>query len=129
MYYISAVVGFIGIGLAWFFHLAGRTQASTSRMDGFAAHFGPVPRWAENKWLVDEFYHFIIVTPLRVISHLFHWFDKLVIDGIVELFGGVPKAGSETLGPATQTGVLHDYALRMIAGTAVVLAVVALVLY
>lgn len=129
MYYISAVFGFIGIGLAWFFHLAGRTEASTSRMASFASNFGPIPRWAENKWFVDEFYNFIIVTPLKVISHLFHWFDKLVIDGIVELFGGVPKAGSEALSPVTQTGVLHDYALRMIAGTAVVLAVVALVLY
>jgi hypothetical protein len=69
------------------------------------------------------------VTPLKVISHLFHWFDKLVIDGLVELFGGAPKAGSEALGPSTQTGVLHDYALRMVAGVAVVLVVVALVLY
>lgn len=129
MYYISAVVGFIGIGIAFVLHLLGRTEAATSKADGLARAFEPVHTWAENKWYVDEFYHFIIVTPLKIISHLFHWFDKLVIDGIVELFGGVPKAGSETLSPATQTGVLHDYALRMVAGVAVVLVVVAIVLY
>ena len=129
MYYISAIVGFIGIGAAWWLHLAGRTEASTSRMAGVAAKFGPIPSWAEHKWYVDEFYDFIIVTPLRLISNLFFWFDRLVIDGIVELFGGTPKMGSETIGNATQTGVLHDYALRMIAGTAVVLVVVVLVLY
>jgi len=129
MYYISAVVGFIGIGAAWWLHLAGRTQAATSRMESVAAKFGPIPSWAEHKWYVDEFYDFLIVTPLRLISNLFFWFDRLVIDGIVELFGGTPKMGSETIGNATQTGVLHDYALRMIAGTAAVLVVVVLVLY
>jgi NADH-quinone oxidoreductase subunit L len=129
MYYISGVVGFIGIGIAFVLHFAGRTEAATSRADALAKAIEPVHRWAEGKWFVDEFYHFIIVTPLKIISHLFHWFDKLVIDGIVELFGGAPKAGAETLGPVSQTGVLHDYALRMIAGVAVVLVVVALVLY
>lgn len=129
MYYISAVVGFIGIGIAFFLHYAGRTEAATSRADGLAKAIEPVHRWAEGKWFVDEFYHFIIVTPLKVLSHLFHWFDKIVIDGIVELFGGTPKVGSEAIGSSTQTGILHDYALRMIAGVAVVLVVVALVLF
>ncbi len=129
MYYISAIVGFVGIGVAFVLHFAGRTEAATSRADSLARAMEPVHTWAERKWYVDEFYHFIIVTPLKVISHLFHWFDKLVIDGIVELFGGVPKASSESLSPATQTGVLHDYALRMVAGVAVVLVVVAIVLY
>ena len=129
MYYISGVVGFIGIGIAFVLHFAGRTEAATSNADKLAKAIEPVHTWAENKWYVDEFYYFIIVTPLKVISHLFHWFDKLVIDGIVELFGGVPKASSESLSPATQTGVLHDYALRMVAGVAIVLVVVAIVLY
>ena len=129
MYYISAIVGFIGIGVAFVLHFAGRTGAATSRADSLAKAIEPVHTWAERKWFVDEFYGFMIVTPLKVISHLFHWFDKLVIDGVVELFGGMPKAGSESLSPVTQTGVLHDYALRMVAGVAVVLVVVAIVLY
>jgi NADH-quinone oxidoreductase subunit L len=129
MYFISSIVGLIGIGLAAWLHLVGRTAAATSRMDAIARLFGPIPKWAEGKWFVDEFYHFVIVTPLKVISHLFHWFDKIVVDGLVELFGGTPKAGSETIGPLTQTGVLHDYALRMVAGMAVVLVVVVLVVF
>jgi NADH-quinone oxidoreductase subunit L len=129
MYFVSSAVGLIGIGLAAGLHLIGRTGAATCRMDSVAKMFGPIPRWAENKWYVDEFYHFIIVTPLKVFAHLFHWFDKLVVDGLVELFGGVPKTGSETIGPMTQTGVLHDYALRMVAGVAVVLVVVVLVVF
>ena len=129
MYFISSIVGLIGIGLAAWLHFVGRTTAASSRMDAVARAFGPIPKWAEGKWFVDEFYHFIIVTPLKVISHLFHWFDKIVVDGLVELFGGAPKTGSETIGPLTQTGVLHDYALRMVAGVAVVLVVVVLVVF
>lgn len=129
MYFISAVFGLAGIALAAWFHFVGRTEAATCRMDAVAGRFGPIPRWAERKWCVDEFYQFIIVTPLKVLSHLFHWFDKLVVDGLVELFGRTPRASSETIGPMTQTGVLHDYALRMVAGVAVVLLVVVLVVF
>lgn len=138
MYFISAVFGFIGIALAAWFHgpkgLAGllignREKTDEVRMDAVAAKVSPLNRWAERKWFVDEFYHFIIVTPLKVFSHLFHWFDKLVIDGIVELFGAAPKQSSESISPVTQTGVLHDYALRMVAGVAVILLVVVLVVF
>lgn len=138
MYFISAVFGFVGIGLAAWFHgpkgLAGllignREKTDEVRMDPIARAIRPVSTWAERKWYVDEFYHFIIVTPLKVFAHLFHWFDKLVIDGIVELFGAAPKQGSESIAPVTQTGVLHDYALRMVAGVAVILLVVVLVVF
>jgi NADH-quinone oxidoreductase subunit L len=129
MYIISSVVGLVGIAAAFALHFLGRREASTSRMDAVARMFGPIPRWAERKWYVDEFYHFIIVTPLKIFGHLFHWFDKLVVDGLVELFGGTPKASARTIGPMTQTGRLHDYAQRMVAGIAVVLIVVVLVVF
>jgi len=88
----------------------------------------PVNRWAERKWFVDEFYQFIIVTPLRVFSYLFRWFDALVVDGLVSLFGSLPRWSASGLRPVSQTGVLHDYALRMVGGVALILLIAAIAL-
>lgn len=138
MYYVSAVFGFAGIALAAWFHgpigitglfLGNRTKPDEVRMDPIAKAVRPISTWAERKWYVDEFYNLVIITPLKVFSHLFHWFDKLVVDGLVNLFGATPRVGSDAIGESTQTGVLHDYALRMVAGFAVVLVVVVLVVF
>lgn len=123
MYYISGVVGVIGITLAWYLHLFGRTKASECKMDAIAKRAGPLPRWAENKWYVDEFYHAVLVTPLRVISHVFHWIDKLLIDGLVNLFGFLPRVFAWIIRPS-QSGVLQGYAVSMAGGLAVILFVV-----
>ena len=57
MYYISAVVGMIGIGFAFYFHLLRRSAADTLRNRLLASR---TTRWLptamENKWYVDEFY-------------------------------------------------------------------------
>lgn len=126
MYYVSGVVGAIGIVLAWFFHYAGRKTAAECRMDGVARLFGPIPRWAENKWYVDEFYNAVIRVPLRVASHLMHWFDKLVIDGLVNLVGMAPRVFGWFVRPS-QSGVLQGYAMGMVGGVAVLLVVILIV--
>ena len=123
MYYISGVVGVIGIALAWFLHLFGRTEAATCKMDPIARLFGPIPKWAEHKWYVDEIYWMALVTPLRIASHIMHWFDKLVIDGIVNLFGILPRVGAWIVRPS-QSGVLQGYAVSMAGGVAILLLVV-----
>ncbi len=135
MYYVSAVLGLFGIIAAAWFHgpkgLAGlgignRVEPAKVRMDAIAARFGPIPRWAENKWYVDEFYHAIVVKPLLVASHVFHAIDKLVIDGIVDLLGSLPRFLGSLLRPS-QSGVLHSYATGMVAGSAVLVALIVLV--
>jgi NADH-quinone oxidoreductase subunit L len=126
MYYVSGVIGVVGIGLAAFLHLLGRKDAAHCRMDAIARLFGPIPRWAENKWYVDEFYNAVIRVPLRVASHLMHWFDKLVIDGLVNLFGLMPRIFAWFIRPS-QSGVLQNYAAGMVGGLAVLLIVVILV--
>jgi hypothetical protein len=72
---------------------------------------------------VDEFYHTVLVTPLRVISHVFHWIDKLLIDGLVNLFGFLPRVFAWIIRPS-QSGVLQGYAVSMAGGLAVILFVV-----
>lgn len=133
MYYVSAGVGFVGILIAAFLHgpkgiwslfLGNRTRAEVSpRADALANLFGPLTRLARNKYYVDEVYDFIIVKPLWVLSHIFHLIDKLLVDGLVNAAGWLPRSFGQ-LAKRTQSGVLHDYALRMAGGLALIVLVV-----
>ena len=128
MYYVSAVIGLIGILTAAYLHgpkgiqglfIGSRTKAATSRADGLADAMMPIPKWARGKWYVDEAYDAIIVKPLRALSHTFHIFDRLVIDGLVNLVGFLPRMIANALRPL-QSGLMHGYAAGMAVGLAVI---------
>jgi NADH-quinone oxidoreductase subunit L len=124
MYFVSAGVGAIGITVAFFLHYVGRKTAATANADKFI--IPGITKAAQNKWYVDEFYNWTLRRPLLVLAHLFYLIDKLIIDGLVDLFGAVPRAAGQGLKPA-QSGVMHGYAVGMACGLAL-LAVVALFL-
>ncbi|HED53151.1 MAG TPA: NADH-quinone oxidoreductase subunit L [Phycisphaerales bacterium] len=135
MFYVSAIFGLLGIAIAAWAHgprgiasgfLGNRTDAAHCRMDTIAKRFGPIPRWAENKWYVDEFYNFILVRPLWVLGHLFHAIDRLLVDGLVNLFGVLPRLLGRGAQPA-QSGILHSYALSMAGGLGVLLLIIVVV--
>ncbi len=132
MYYISAVVGLIGILIAAVLHgplgmgglgLGTRTEAARSKADELLPALGPVARWAQHKWYVDEFYDFLLRTPLRVLSHVFHAIDKLLVDGLVNGLGLLPRAMGSALRPS-QSGVLQGYAAGMAGGLVLLLVIV-----
>lgn len=123
MYYVSAIVGLVGIGIAFMLHLAGRTEAARSRADDLLPLLGPVPRWAQNKWYVDEFYEFWLRRPLLVLSHIFALIDSLFVDGLVNALGALPRFIARAVRPS-QSGVLQGYAAGMAGGLAVVLLIV-----
>jgi NADH-quinone oxidoreductase subunit L len=126
MYYVSAVVGLFGIAVAYWLHLAGRTSAERSRADELLPILGPIPTWAQNKWYVDELYHFLFVRPLWVLSHIFHLLDRMLVDGSVNLAGILPRALGATIRPS-QSGHLHGYAVAMAGGIALLLLIVLVV--
>jgi NADH-quinone oxidoreductase subunit L len=126
MYFVSAAVGFVGIGVALWLHLIGRTTAATSRADALLPKLGPIPKWAQNKWYVDEFYHFLFVRPLWVLSHIFHLIDRMLVDGLVNLAGILPRALGASIRPS-QSGQLHGYAVAMAGGIGLLLLIVLLV--
>ena len=72
---------------------------------------------------MDEFYDFLIRTPLWVVSNIFHLIDKLLVDGLVNLFGILPRGIGSALRPA-QSGRLHGYALAMAGGIGFILLIV-----
>ncbi len=120
MYYVSGVIGLIGIFLAWWFHLAGRTEAETSRADSLKRALGPIGVAAENKWFVDEIYNALFRVPLLVLSNIFYLIDKLLIDGLVDLAGAFPRLFGKRLQPL-QGGALQGYAAAMGVGVALFL--------
>ncbi len=123
MYYASALVGFIGIAVAFVLHYQGRTTAATSKADALLPKLGPIPKWAQNKWYVDEFYNATIRLPLKALAYIFQFIDQLFVDGLVNLFGALPKLAGWGLRPS-QNGVLQSYAAGMAGGVAIFLFVV-----
>ncbi|MEX2219550.1 MAG: NADH-quinone oxidoreductase subunit L [Phycisphaerales bacterium] len=123
---VSTVIGLIGIALAWWLHYAGRTSAARSRADALVPALGPIAGWARNKWYVDELYDLLFVKPLWALSHLFYYFDALVVDGLVGLAGWLPRATGRILRPA-QSGQLHGYAVGMAGGIGLLIVIVLLV--
>ncbi|MBI4879802.1 MAG: NADH-quinone oxidoreductase subunit L [Planctomycetes bacterium] len=76
---------------------------------------GGLPFLLENKWFVDEIYAIFVVGPMRGTALLAGFFDRYVIDGIVnglarlcDLCGAVVRL--------LQNGAVHTYALLFIAG-------------
>ncbi len=125
MFYVSSVFGLVGIGIAFVLHYAGRTSAAVAKADALVPLLGPIVRWAQHKWYVDEFYHAVIVLPLRVLAYVFGFLDKLLVDGLVNVAGAAPRFVGEKIRP-WQNGVLHGYAIGMAGGLAVFVAAMVL---
>jgi NADH-quinone oxidoreductase subunit L len=115
MYFVSGAIGLTGIFLAWWFHLAGRTEAATSRADALKLRLGSLGRAAENKWYVDEIYDWGIVKPAYVLAHVLALIDKILVDSLVNLFGALPSIGGRIVRPL-QSGYLQGYATSMAVG-------------
>ncbi|MBX3407231.1 MAG: NADH-quinone oxidoreductase subunit L [Phycisphaeraceae bacterium] len=120
----SSIVGVVGIVMAFWLHFVGRTTAAKSRADSI--NLGALTRGAQNKWYVDEIYDWLFVKPLWVLSHVLHAIDKVLVDGLVNVFGWAPR-GVGGAARNSQTGVLHDYAVRMAGGAALVIALVLII--
>ncbi len=130
MYYVSGVLGLIGIGVAFLLHKQGRTEAATSPLAEKmlkAPIFGTLAPHAQRKWYVDEVYNFLIRVPLLVLGHIFHIIDKLFVDGLVNLAGAVPVFTGHSL-RSSQSGVMHRYAAGMAVGVGLVLLLAVLVM-
>ncbi len=68
-----------------------------------------------NKWYVDEFYNAVVVRPLDLLAQFLEWFDKSIVDGIVNAVGGLVQYGSRQL-RLLQSGQVGGYVLLMVLG-------------
>jgi NADH-quinone oxidoreductase subunit L len=129
MYYVSAIVGAIGIFIAWRLHLANRKAADNLRARLLA---NPMTRWLptamENKWYVDELYNAIIVIPLWVLGHVSSLIDRYIVDWLmIDGVARTPKAMGRAFQPL-QNGILQSYAVSMAGGAALAAVLILVVM-
>jgi NADH-quinone oxidoreductase subunit L len=115
---LSIAIAVIGIGLAFTMYLK-----SPELPGRFVARFTQLHRWVYNKWFVDEAYDVLFVNSTKKFG-TFCWkgFDLKVVDGIVNGTGKLVNICSTAL-RYTQSGLLHNYALTMVLGMVVMVAI------
>ena len=75
-----------------------------------------------NKWYVDELYNAVIVRPLDLVAQFLVFFDKNIVDGIVNGVGSLVQYGSRQL-RLLQSGQVGGYVLLMVLGIIVLFLV------
>jgi NADH-quinone oxidoreductase subunit L len=113
---LSTVVALCGVGLAAYLYLGEQSEVSV-----LTRRLRPLYRLSYGKFFIDQIYQVLIVWPLEVLSRISYWFDRRVIDGLVNLCGHIPRAFGGAL-RSLQNGLVQFYALAMVLGL-VVLAV------
>src|SRR4029453_4230535 len=78
-------------------------------------------RLSRDKFYFDEIYAALVVWPLRVLAAICSWFDRWVIDGLVDLFGWIPAAAGYIM-RSLQMGLVQFYALAMVLGMLILVA-------
>lgn len=105
----------IAVGVVWWttkFY----TKHDLAGDDKVKAFFGKMYGWMENKFYVDEFYQAAFLTPfVWAGTHIVVWFDKNIIDGIVNGSAWVTSQTGELLRKG-QTGFVSHYALVVALG-------------
>ena len=114
----SVAIALAGIGFATVMYMK-----DPSLPGKFTAKFPTLHRVVFNKWYVDEIYDTLFVNSTKKLG-IFCWkgFDVKVVDGIVNGIAKLVGALSSVL-RYTQSGLFTNYALTMVLGTVVMLAI------
>jgi NADH-quinone oxidoreductase subunit L len=115
----STAIVVLGIGLAAFLYLGDRRQANL-----LARVLRPLYELSYGKFFIDQIYQLFIVWPLQILAAISYWFDRYVIDALVNFVGAIPAACGAML-RALQNGMVQFYAGAMM--LALVVLIVALV--
>jgi NADH-quinone oxidoreductase subunit L len=109
----SILAAFIGIGVASWWYLK-----STDIPDQLADRFADVYRILTHKYYVDEFYNWLIVNPLHVVSEKFLWrvVDAGAIDNVMVNGTGKSTADVGNVLRQVQSGNLPSYATWVVLG-------------
>jgi NADH-quinone oxidoreductase subunit L len=109
---VSSVVALLGIGLAWLFYIARPDLAEATKKTAQSLGLYTL---SYNKFFIDEIYVVLIVRPLEGLAWLFAAIDRYLIDGLVNLFGELPRGVGYIFRPI-QGGLVPFYALVMALG-------------
>jgi NADH-quinone oxidoreductase subunit L len=98
---------------------AGSRRWLVERLTSLMKLFG-IYQLSFGKLFFDPLYYYFIVWPLELFARLCAWFDDVLIDGLVNTVGLLPKGLGAILRPL-QGGLIQFYALAMILGVLIFL--------
>jgi NADH-quinone oxidoreductase subunit L len=109
----SILAAAIGIGIALWWYLK-----STEIPDQLAERYAEVYTILTHKYYVDEFYNWLIVRPLRVVSERFLWriVDVGAVDNVMVNGAGESTANVGNLLRRIQSGNIPSYATWVLLG-------------
>jgi len=116
----SSLIALAGIGLAAFMYLGNRREAEWLAQSPLTR---PFYQLSYRKLLFDEIYSVLVVWPLWILAQVIYLVDRILIDGLVNLVGWIPPAVGGRFRPLGR-GLVPYYALSMIAGVFILLAVI-----
>lgn len=94
---ISTVLALLGIFVGWLMYYERRSGRTVLNPTWLFERFQSIYKLLWNKYYVDELYSAAIVAPTKAWSRISGAFDRLVIDGAVNLFGISGKVGADVV--------------------------------
>jgi NADH-quinone oxidoreductase subunit L len=116
---VSSAITIFGIAAAAVVYLGSEKKAA--RLAAFMNIFG-LYSLSYGKFFFDPIYSRVIVQPMLAVARLAAWFDRRVIDTLVDFCGRLPATVGAALRPL-QGGVLQFYALAMALGLLALLGI------
>jgi NADH-quinone oxidoreductase subunit L len=114
---IGTVAGAVGIGIAWSAYSKNRKTAEILSPELKAVN--PLYQGSANLWYYDRFTTWLSVRIGGIFATFWAWFDRNIVDGIVNLIAGVTGLLSEMV-RKIQTGYVRSYATLMLLGVVAV---------
>ncbi len=104
------------LGLAGIFTALWLYKKENTRPDKLATSLNGLYKTAYNKFYIDEVYLFVTKKVLfNLVGRPAAWFDKNVVDGLINLTGNTTQLVSESI-KKIQSGKVQQYAIYFLAG-------------
>ncbi len=108
---LPVALGLIGIATAWWMY-----YKQSDRAEKLAASLKGIYKTAYNKFYIDEVYMFVTKKILfNLIGRPAAWFDKNVVDGLINFTGNTTADISEEI-KKMQSGKVQQYAIYFLVG-------------
>ncbi len=115
-FHLSFSIAPVALGLAGIFLAMWMYKSQTDKPEKIAASLGGLYKAAYHKFYIDELYLFITHKIIfNLIGRPAAWFDKVVVDGLVNLTGTTTTKIAETI-KGFQSGKVQQYALYFLVG-------------
>ncbi len=116
VFHLQFSIAPVALGLIGIFTAMWLYKKQNEKPDRIAAGLNGFYKSALNKFYIDELYLFITQKIVfNIIGKAAAWFDKNIVDGLVNATGNTTQAVSEKI-KAVQSGKVQQYAIYFLAG-------------